>query len=155
LHGGRTPADSDGYPTDLLMPSTGDHAGMAAMVTDPRASVAHGWRDYAYPNDQPAATLWYHDHRMGFTGPQVWRGLIGFCLARAPTEDALPLPGGDRDIPLMVCDRSFAADGSFRYPALDASLRSQPGVASGYTGGVLGDVVLVNGAPWPYLEVAA
>jgi spore coat protein A len=55
----------------------------------------------------------------------------------------------------MVCDRSFAADGSFQYPALDASLRSQPGVASGYTGGVLGDVVLVNGAPWPYLEVAA
>ena len=32
-------------------------------------------------------------------------------------QDALGLPSGDRDIPLMITDRSFHQDGSFSYPA--------------------------------------
>ncbi|MER6353842.1 multicopper oxidase domain-containing protein [Streptomyces sp. NPDC001634] len=51
----------------------------------------------------------------------------------------------------MIADRSFAADGAFRYPALDAAQRL-PGVTDPYMDGVLGDVILVNGAPWPVLE---
>jgi spore coat protein A len=90
---------------------------------------------------------------MDFTGPQVYKGLAGFHLVRDAAEDALPLPEGERDIPLMICDRSFAADGSFAYPALDATLRGKPGVTEDYKSGVLGDVNLVNGAAWPFLEV--
>ena len=60
---------------------------------------------------------------MDFTGPQVCRGLAGFHLIRDDEEDALPLPRGERDLPLMICDRAFAADGSFRYPALDPTMR--------------------------------
>jgi len=37
--------------------------------------VVTGVRDYTYPLNQRAATLWYHDHRMGFTGPGIWYGL--------------------------------------------------------------------------------
>jgi FtsP/CotA-like multicopper oxidase with cupredoxin domain len=92
---------------------------------------------------------------MDFTGPQVYRGLAGFHLVHDDEEDALPLPKGERDIPLMICDRAFDEDGSFRYPALDPSLRSTPGVEADFMEGVLGDVVLVNGAPWPVLEVDA
>jgi hypothetical protein len=92
---------------------------------------------------------------MDFTAPQVWRGLAGFALLRDAGEDSLPLPAGDRDIPLMICDRSFEEDGSFRYPALDARLAQVPGVSDEYSSGVLGDVILVNGAPWPVLEVDA
>ena len=77
-------------------------------------------RSYRYPLQQRASTLWYHDHTMDFTGPNVYRGLAGFFLVGDDEDDALPLPRGDRDLPLMVCDRSFAADGSFRYPALSA-----------------------------------
>jgi spore coat protein A len=117
---------------------------------DPRARIAHGEREHTYENDQRAATLWYHDHRMDVTGAQVWRGLAGFYLIRDEEEDRLPLPRGDREVPLMICDRSFEADGSFRYP----SLREGPGVTSEYTGGVLGDVILANGAPWPRMDVA-
>ena len=147
LHGGRTPAEHDGYPTDLVLPTSGwTHDGHSGRVN-------HGFKEYVYPLDQPAATLWYHDHRMDFTGPQVYRGLAGFHLVHDDHEDGLPLPSGERDIPLMICDRSFAEDGSFKYPSLDPDLRDQPGVTRGFNRGVLGDVILVNGAPWPRLEV--
>jgi spore coat protein A len=123
-------------------------------MPDPRARVTQGEREYEYPNDQRAATLSYHDHRMDFTGPQVWRGLAGLYLLRDEEEEALPLPKGPREVPLVICDRSFDEDGSLRYPALDPTLHERPGVLHAFMGGVLGDVVLVNGAPWPVLEVA-
>ena len=112
------------------------------------------FKDYTYPQRQRAATLWYHDHRMDFTGPQVWRGLAGFHLIHDDEEEALPLPTGERDVPLMICDRSFDADGSFMYPSLDPSLQDRPGVEDDYMDGVLGDTILVNGAPWPVMEVS-
>jgi spore coat protein A, manganese oxidase len=65
LHGGMTPPESDGYPTDLIEPG--------------------GTKEYVYPLHQRAATLWYHDHRMDFTGPQVYRGLAGFFVVREST----------------------------------------------------------------------
>jgi spore coat protein A, manganese oxidase len=149
LHGGNTPSAFDGYPIDYLLP-----AGGTGGTGDPGGQVARGSREYAYPMLQRAATLWYHDHRMDFTGPQVWRGLAGFHLVHDAQEDALPLPRGDRDVPLMIADRSFKADGSLWYPSADPTLAA-PGVHPDYAEGVLGDVVLVNGAPWPVLEVAA
>ncbi|MEV7602550.1 multicopper oxidase domain-containing protein [Kitasatospora sp. NPDC089797] len=157
LHGGHTPADSDGYPIDLLLPVGSALPAASSMDGMPgmRHMAGHdlvGERTHTYPGKQRAATLWYHDHRMGFTGLGVWRGLSGFHLVHDDEEGALPLPRGERDLPLMLADRSFAADGSFKYPAADASL-AVPGVVSGYMNGVLGDVILVNGAPWPRLDV--
>ncbi|MGH3487208.1 MAG: multicopper oxidase family protein [Actinopolymorphaceae bacterium] len=154
LHGGRTPPASDGYPTDLLLPARGGSPVPASHMADDRAEVVRGVRTYEYPLDQRAATLWYHDHRMDFTGPAVWRGLAGFCVVRDDEEDALPLPRGDKEVPLLICDRSFAEDGTLVYPAQDPELRDRPGVREAYGGGVLGDVILVNGAPWPELEVS-
>ncbi|ADD44302.1 multicopper oxidase family protein [Stackebrandtia nassauensis] len=160
LHGGVTAADSDGFPTDLVVPK--GHGGHfkpgrhSHMKHDPSAWKLHtGQRDYGYSLDQPAATLWYHDHRMDFTAPQVWRGLAGFCIVRDDVDDALPLPKGERDIPLMLCDRAFHADGAFKYPSKDGTLMGEPGVSDEYHEGVLGDVMLVNGAPWPVLDVDA
>jgi spore coat protein A len=112
------------------------------------------FKDYVYPLEQRAATLWYHDHRMDFTGPQVWRGLAGFHIVHDDEEDALPLPKAEKDVPLMICDRSFGEGGSFLYPSLDRSLQGKPGVKSNYMDGVLGDVILVNGVPWPFMEVS-
>ena len=92
---------------------------------------------------------------MDFTGPQVWRGLAGFHIIHDDEEDALPLPKGEKDVPIMICDRSFDVDGSFLYPSVDPSLQGKPGVEDAYMDGVLGDTILVNGAPWPVLEVSA
>jgi FtsP/CotA-like multicopper oxidase with cupredoxin domain len=165
LHGGHTPHDSDGYPADLILPrgnSPDRHShmpgtpemgqtGMAGMGQMPSAATV-GHRRYTYPLDQRAATLWYHDHRHGFTGPAVWNGLAGFHLIRDDEEVALPLPRGDRDVPLLITDRSFAADGTMPYPSADPT-GQHPGVTEPYMDGVLGDVILVNGAPSPVAAV--
>jgi spore coat protein A len=152
LHGGHTPAESDGFPTDLVLPASGGSAFAGQAVG---GTATTGSRDYTYPLNQRAATLWYHDHRMGFTGPQVWRGLAGFMLVTDDEDEALPLPRGDRDIPLMIADRAFEADGALKYPAMDPSLNSMPGIDAAHMAGAAGDVILVNGAPWPELEVDA
>src|SRR5688572_18388277 len=96
LHGGITAAEFDGYPTHLVLPE--ELAGF-----DPSHGGRHGgWRltsrvfTHEFPLDQPAALLWYHDHRMDFTAPQVYRGLAGMFLIRDDIEDSLPLPRGDR-----------------------------------------------------------
>ena len=155
LHGGRTPPGSDGYPTDLILPKSSSSHAHHEHPAHPGWTFHRGSKDYVYPLEQRAATLWYHDHRMDFTGPQVWRGLAGFHIIRDDEEDVLPLPHAERDIPLMICDRSFGEDGSFIYPSLDPTLQTEPGVEENYMDGVLGDTILVNGAPWPYLEVSA
>jgi FtsP/CotA-like multicopper oxidase with cupredoxin domain len=93
--------------------------------------------------DQPAATLWYHPHPHGDTAEQVYRGVAGMFILDDPEEGALPLPReyGVDDIPLIVQDKEF--DGS----QLDTS------AALFESNGILGDTVLVNGTPDPYLDV--
>src|SRR5919107_1762900 len=154
LHGGRTPPESDGYPTDLILPKSGSSHTHHEHSADPIWLFHRGSKDYVYPLEQRAATLWYHDHRMDFTGPQIWRGLAGFHIVHDDVEDALPLPKEKKDVPLMLCDRSFGEGGSFLYPSLDPSLQGKPGVKGNYMDGVLGDTILVNGVPWPVLEVS-
>ncbi|MGI5129339.1 multicopper oxidase family protein [Pseudonocardia sp. CA-107938] len=167
LHGGRTPPESDGYPTDLVLPDGwpdprlgivgmhGTHGMHMPTMSDPRAVVTRLTRDYTFPTDQRPAMLWYHDHRMDFTAPAIWRGLAGLHIIRDDAEDALGLPAGPRELPLAIMDRAFDGDGNLAYPALDPALRGQPGVRAPYLAGVLGDVILVNGAPWPVHEVDA
>ncbi|MER6581533.1 multicopper oxidase family protein [Nonomuraea sp. NPDC001023] len=165
LHGGRTPAASDGYPTDLVLPEgwteptmhMAHGSGMGGMggMRDPRAVLSRRTRDYTFPLDQRPTLLWYHDHRMDFTAPAIWRGLAGLQIVRDDAEQALGLPAGPRELPLMIADRAFTAEGELAYPALDPTLRERPGVLEPYIAGVLGDVILVNGAPWPVHEVDA
>ncbi|OLB64413.1 MAG: copper oxidase [Actinobacteria bacterium 13_2_20CM_2_72_6] len=154
LHGGHTPPAHDGYPIDLVLPVGKDGLG-GHNPHLAQGDIAHGEREYVYPLDQRAATLWYHDHRMDFTGPSTWRGLAGFHLLHDDEEERLGLPTGERDVPLMITDRSFAADGAFQYPSRDPNLFHEAGVTAAYTAGVLGDVILVNGVAWPVAEVPA
>lgn len=102
---------------------------------DMGGDVRTGSRDHRYPMEQPAATLWYHDHRMDFTAPQVWRGLAGFHIIGDDDEDALSLPSGERDIPLMIVDRAFEEDGQFRYPAIDPTMLEEPGIEDAFMEG--------------------
>lgn len=93
LHGGHTPAASDGYPTDLILPAgmtrATNHAAAVAHA-DPRAVFSQETRLHSYPLRQQAATLWYHDHRMEFNAPSIWRGSAGFYLIHDEEEQALP-----------------------------------------------------------------
>jgi len=73
-------------------------------------------KDYYYANEQPPATLWYHDHSLGITRLNVYAGLAGFYLLRNDHERELDLPTSDNEIPLVLQDRSFNEDGSLYYP---------------------------------------
>lgn len=121
LHGGNVPSESDGIPGQEIEPG--------------RSRLFH------YPNHQPAATLWYHDHTHHMEARNTYLGLTGLYLITDPEERRLHLPRGRYDIPLVLQDRSFNGDGSFRPPDPDK-------------GEFAGEVMLVNGTPRPYLEVA-
>ena len=120
LHGGHVGPESDGYPESTILPG--------------------GQQTFHYPNIQPPATLWYHDHAMGITRLNVMMGLAGFYLVRDAAEAALNLPSGEFEIPLAIQDRTFSADGRLRYPALWREM-------------FFGDKAVVNGKVWPYLNV--
>ena len=101
------------------------------------------YKDYTFGNLQRARTQWYHDHAMHITATNVYRGLSGMYIIRDEVEQELPLPKGEYEVPLVIQDRMFNQDGSLLYPA-DAVSNE----------GFEGDVVLVNGAAQPRLEVA-
>src|SRR5271155_2565795 len=126
LHGGKTAPESDGYPEDWIVP------GKSQL--------------YHYPNQQAAATLWYHDHAMGINRLNIYAGLFGAYLIRDAAEDALNLPSGKYEIPLMISDRLLTPEGQLFYPVSDKA--DAPWVPE-----VFGDAILVNGKIFPYLEV--
>ncbi|MCI0712084.1 MAG: multicopper oxidase domain-containing protein [Chloroflexi bacterium] len=96
---------------------------------------------------QQAATLWYHPHLMGKTGPHVYEGLAGLFILDDENSASLNLPDeyGVDDIPLIIQDREFDDDGQFVYDANQTDFY-------GHTG-MLGDTILVNGTYAPYVEV--
>src|SRR4029453_14455677 len=73
---------------------------------------------FQYDNEQPAATMWYHDHTLGMTRLNVYAGPAGFYLLRGGPHDIEvgQLPEGPFEIPLAIQDRSFRRDGSLFYP---------------------------------------
>jgi spore coat protein A, manganese oxidase len=126
LHGGKVPAESDGYPEEWSVP------GQSAL--------------YHYPNKQDAAMLWYHDHAMGINRLNIYAGLFGAFIIRDSFEDALNLPAGKYEIPLAIFDRFLTPQGQLYYPVSDRA--DAPWVPE-----VFGDAMLVNGKIFPYLEV--
>jgi spore coat protein A len=74
--------------------------------------------------------------------------LYGLFLVRDDVEDALSLPAGRYDIPLLLCDRMFDQQAQLYYP-----LSEQPGAR--WMPELFGDVTLVNGKLSPYLAVEA
>jgi spore coat protein A, manganese oxidase len=97
-------------------------------------------RTYYYPNRQDATLLWYHDHAIGITRLNIYAGLLGLYVIRSHEEQQLNLPSGKYEVPLVLFDRHVRPDGQLSYP--------YPWVPE-----VLGEVPLVNGKIFPYLEV--
>ncbi|HZU30318.1 MAG TPA: multicopper oxidase domain-containing protein, partial [Candidatus Angelobacter sp.] len=106
---------------------------------------------YHYPNQQRAATLWYHDHAMGITRLNTYAGLAGFYLLRDEQERKLNLPSGPYEIPLIIQDRLLDHHGQLAYFASSmTSVRLPLGV---WGPEFFGNVPVVNGTIYPYLEV--
>jgi spore coat protein A, manganese oxidase len=120
LHGSPSLPQYDGYASDITRPNQ--------------------YKDYHYPNTQTARTLWYHDHGLHHTAENVYQGLAAQYLNYDPQEQALPIPHGEYDLPLIVSDAMFKNDGSLLFSLDNES-------------GMYGDVILVNGRPWPAMQV--
>ncbi len=126
LHGSPTLPQYDGYASDITGPQQ--------------------YKDYHWPNTQEARTMWYHDHGVHRTASNVYMGLVAQYHLFDSAERALPLPKGtdfegkSYDQPLTIQDAMFGTDGSLIYNDRDES-------------GFFGDVILVNGRPWPVMRV--
>jgi spore coat protein A, manganese oxidase len=128
MHGAKTGPESDGYPEDWVVP------GKSAL--------------YFYPNQQDATMLWYHDHTLGINRLNVYAGLFGTFLIRDSVEDALNLPKGKYELPLILYDRLLTRDAQLLYPV-------SPDPQSPWVPELSGNAILVNGKLFPYLEVEA
>ncbi len=131
LHGSRTRSESDGLPEKWFT------SGSSAR--------------YEYPNNQQAATLWYHDHALGITRLNVYAGLSGFYLLRDEQERSMDLPFGDYEIPLLIQDRTLDEHGQLVYsPTSEVGQLLPPGT---WGPEFFGELPVINGAVYPYLEV--
>ncbi|MEU6826030.1 multicopper oxidase domain-containing protein [Streptomyces atriruber] len=119
LHGAAVPPDSDGDPMDVIEPGTE--------------------RTYHYPNRQPHAPLWFHDHTHHLEAENTYRGLSGSYLLTDPTEAALPLPKGRYEVVIALRDARFDEQGQLAYAMGDRARNT----------------LLANGVPYPYFQVAA
>jgi spore coat protein A, manganese oxidase len=126
LHGAKTRPESDGYPEDWIVPG--------------KSSL------YYYPNQQDAAMLWYHDHALGINRLNVYAGLLGTFFIRDSVEDALNLPKGKYELPLILYDRLLTHEGQLLYPV-------SPDPKSPWVPEIFGNAILVNGKLFPYLDV--
>jgi FtsP/CotA-like multicopper oxidase with cupredoxin domain len=98
-----------------------------------------GTYNYSFVINQRAALNWYHPHPHMLTGGQVALGLAGAFIINDAEEDALGLPGGAYEVPLVVRDASLDSGGNLKYTPKG--------------GGFLGSIPLVNGTREPYLNV--
>ncbi|WP_405786643.1 multicopper oxidase family protein [Streptomyces sp. NBC_00029] len=120
LHGGNVSPENDGGPMDTFGPGTS--------------------RTYTYPNQQPGAGLWFHDHAHHMESEHVFRGLSATYLLSDETERSLPLPAGQYEVPIALRDARFDEAGQLVYVMDDVFGRT---------------TILANGRPTPYFEVAA
>ncbi len=125
-HGLHVPGEVDGGPQLEIAPGAQWHPALSIV--------------------QPAATCWYHSHTHGNSGHQVYRGLAGMIIIDDETSDSMELPRryGVDDLPVIIQDRTFDAQGRLVYSLNDAG-----------EDGWLGETVVINGAISPIAKVPA
>jgi spore coat protein A len=161
LHGAHVDPESDGHPFAWISNDPTAQTGLPADPVSGRPARPNGNTvTYTYRNDQPANQLWYHDHAIAITRLNVYAGLAANYLLRDDVEGGLGLPKGAYEMPLVIQDKSFNQDGSLHYgsrPLLTATgaqvLDSSGKPVQSSDPEFFGNVILVNGKAWPYLDV--
>ncbi len=127
-HGLLVPGHNDGGPQQLVRPG-------------------ETWRP-VLRIDQPAATLWFHPHPHHDTARQIYMGLAGMIMIEDGSDTRLGLPHtfGVDDLPIILQDRSFDAEGAIEY---DNNALNELDIAYG----ARGDTIIVNGAIAPVAKI--
>ncbi len=166
LHGAELPWEFDGHP--VRIPTGADNPHGYPTIFRPGQTVT-----YQYPNNQRGGgMLWYHDHTMDSTARNVYAGLAGGYLLRAPTEqqaiDAGQLPPSNYELALVLQDRSFTDNrellyGDAKYLGDYWAIRDQATTRTEIRNGLAGidppmtefkgHALVVNGTLWPTLAV--
>ncbi|CAI6341892.1 unnamed protein product [Periconia digitata] len=132
--------------------NNGDRESSVHLHGSPSRAPFDGWaedemfpgqyKDYYYPNYQSGRMLWYHDHALGITAENAHFGQAGAYVVADAAEDALGLPTGygKYDIPLVLTSKYYNSDGTLRS-------------SKGEDQSLWGDVIHVNGQPWPFFNV--
>ncbi len=124
-HGMELPAQSDGGPYLTIDPG-------ATWITE-------------YDVIQRPLMAWYHPHQMGETARHVYMGIAGLIYLDDPSVSIdLPSTYGVDDLPLVVQDRRFNADGTHPYSDPSSPLAMRDRMA-----GLKGETMLVNGLVSP------
>jgi FtsP/CotA-like multicopper oxidase with cupredoxin domain len=158
LHGGHNRATDDGQPGGLTRRQPRSlfcdiSADLSARASGNDVLIRPGAeRTYTYDfREEGSPTrgrlLWYHDHRLDTTARNNWRGLQGMWISEDAFEASLPLPRGDRELPLLIGDRTFDRHNQLTDPFAAASHAPNDGVT--------GRRILVNGAVLPFHRVEA
>jgi len=142
LHNAHTPSESDGFACDFF------ERGFFYDQHYPMqyAGVLSDHKDTGGDVNEALSTLWYHDHRVGFTAQNTYKGLVGFHLFfnHQDTGDettGFRLPSYPHfDIPMVFADRNFDQSGLLSFDLFNLD-------------GILGDTFLVNGVVQPFLQV--
>ena len=140
LHGGENLPQFDGLPLQWFTKGgkTGPH-----YITN----------TFIYYNEQRASMAWYHDHALGNTRTNVYAGLAGAYIIRddqdtGEPDNPLGLPAGQYEIPLVLQDKTFNADGSMFYPTQGVTPYHPQWVPEFF-----GDVAVINAKIWPFVDV--
>ena len=152
LHNFHTASESDGGPWAWIDPDEvrDHHYTMARAGFTVPDTIPAEFRDLMGGDVRESLTsLFLHDHRPEFTAANVYKGMMAGCRIfdeqdSGDEEDTTPgawrLPSGPYDIPLVLADKRFDANGELFFDTF-------------FTEGFLGDRYTVNGVVQPYLEV--
>ncbi len=155
LHGGETPSAFDGGPEQWFTPN-----GLKGKDYFSLLPAGPGEAIYRYDNTQEPGTPWFHDHALGATRTNVYSGLAAFYFIRSHATEPRDLPSGNYEIEMAIQDRQFDTQGQLFWP--DGSNNGvgnlngpppNPTIHPFWIPEFVGDVVVVNGTPWPVLQV--
>jgi spore coat protein A, manganese oxidase len=176
LHGGHVDWRYDGHPEAWItnIPSNMQTKVKYGLAADPSRGFPGRPSDnkvkYVYANDQDASTLWFHDHSYGITRLAAYAGMAAVYIIRDPFEAGLGLPSGlgpnpvvptlqsyKYDLPVVLQDKSFTADGAMIFPTfINLSTYTwtilhdkQGNPTNTVRPEMFGTVNVVNGQAWP------
>jgi FtsP/CotA-like multicopper oxidase with cupredoxin domain len=124
LHGGLPGWTSDGTAHQWITPAgeflpgaqgANYPKGLSAQNVPDMPLPADGSMTFMWPNQISGRLMFYHDHALGLTGPNVYAGeAAGFLLVdpveRALTNGSTPGVPAMADVPLVIQDRTFVPD---------------------------------------------